>query len=106
MFLQPFKHTLTGHVHFRTYPVGEEVERVAVLSFDRTEYLYSPANSLMCTPVNDVQLDGFAEFPENIGENERVTVNGRLYEAASRHEHTRFAMDVITILPMRTLPAR
>ncbi len=104
LWLQPFKHTLTGRVHYRSFPAGEGADRVPVLSFDGTEYLYSPARSLMCIPVNEVQLTGFAEFPNDILENDRVTVTGKLYETASGREHTRFAMNVITLLPIHPRP--
>ncbi len=100
LFTQPFSHTLTGRVHFRTFPQADGVDRVPILDLDRTEYVYSPARSLSCLPVNDLQLTGFSEFPDNVGENQRVTVDGRLFEATSGREHTRFAMEVTNLLPI------
>ena len=105
LFLRPASHTLTGRVHFRSYPVTGGVDHVTLLDFDRTEYVYAPAKSLMCIPVNEVQLTGLAEFPEEVIENQRVSVHGRLTQVASGREHTDFALQVITLLPLRGRPA-
>jgi hypothetical protein len=45
---------------------------------------------------------GVSEFPQNIVENSHVSVQGRLFGAASTHDHTRFLMNVITLLPDNT----
>src|SRR5277367_3347412 len=100
LFQQPVKNSLTGHVHFRDYPAADGVDNVPVLSLDRTAYIYAPAESHHCLPANDVQLVGVAEFPQNVIENTHVSVDGRLFQAASDHQHTAFLMTVITILPI------
>ncbi|MGH8336467.1 MAG: hypothetical protein ACRETL_06545, partial [Gammaproteobacteria bacterium] len=69
LFQQPVKNTLTGHVHFRSYPAADGVDNVPVLSLDKTAYVYAPAQSLHCLAANDVQLAGVAVFPQNVVEN-------------------------------------
>ena len=102
LFLQPVKHTLTGRVHFRTYPAPDGIDDVPVLVLDRTAYLYSPAQSLSCLPASELQLVGVSEFPQNIVENSHVSVQGTLFGAVSSRQHTRFLMNVITLLPDNT----
>jgi hypothetical protein len=97
---QPVKNTLTGHVHFRDYPSAEGIDNVPVLALDRTAYIYAPAESHHCLSANEVQLVGVAEFPQNVIENTHVNVDGRLFQAASDHQHTAFLMNVTTILPI------
>jgi hypothetical protein len=104
LFLQPVKHTLTGRIHFRSFPASDGMDNVPVLVLDRTAYVYSPARSYQCQSATDVQLVGVSEFPENVIENSRVTVNGALYESTSNHEYTRFLMRVTTLLPLQKTP--
>jgi hypothetical protein len=33
LFEQPFKHTLVGTIHFRSYPAGDGIDRVPVFEF-------------------------------------------------------------------------
>ena len=99
MFTQPVKHTLTGKVHFRTYPNAEGIDNVPILTLDRTAYVYSPAQSFLCQPANELQLVGISEFPENVVEGSHVSVQGKLFGAANERDHTRFLMNVITLLP-------
>jgi hypothetical protein len=100
LFQQPVKNTLAGHVHFRDYPSADGIDNVPVLALDKTAYIYAPAESHHCLPANDVQLVGVAEFPQNVIENTHVSVDGRLFQAASDHQHTDFLINVITILPI------
>jgi hypothetical protein len=102
LFLTPVKHTLTGSVHFRSYPTPDGIDHVPVLTLDRTAYLYSPGQSFMCQPADELQLIGIAEFPQNVVENSHVSVQGKLFGASSSHDHTRFLMNVITLLPDNT----
>jgi hypothetical protein len=97
---QPVKNTLAGRVHFRDYPSADGIDNVPVLALDRTAYIYAPAESHHCLSANDVQLVGVAEFPQNVIENTHVSVDGRLFQAASDHQHTAFLMNVTTILPI------
>jgi hypothetical protein len=99
-FLQPVKTTLTGKVHFRTYPAADGMDSVPVLALDRTAYIYAPAQSKTCLPANDVQLVGLAEFPPNVSENSHVSVDGSLFEAVSSRQHTRFLVNVANMLPV------
>jgi hypothetical protein len=99
LFMTPVKHTLTGHVHFRSYPTPDGIDHVPVLTLERTAYLYSPAQSFMCQPADELQLVGISEFPQNVVENSRVSVQGKLFGASSSRDHTRFLMNVITLLP-------
>ena len=100
LFIQPVKHTLTGRIHFRSFPAGDGVDHVPVLALDRTAYVYAPAHSYQCMSATDIQLEGVAEFPENIIENSHVSVQGSLFEANSAHEYTRFLMNVTMLLPL------
>jgi hypothetical protein len=102
LFMTPVKHTLTGSIHFRAYPTPDGVDDVPVLTLDRTAYLYSPGQSLMCQPADELQLEGISEFPQNVVENSHVSVQGKLFGAASSRDHTRFLMNVITLLPDNT----
>lgn len=99
LFMQPVKHTLTGRVQFRSYPTDQGMDHVPVLVLDKTAYLYSPAQSLMCQSADELQLVGVSEFPQSVVENSHVSAQGRLFGAASGHDHTRFLMNVITLLP-------
>jgi hypothetical protein len=99
LFMQPVKHTLSGRVQFRPYATPEGMDNVPVLVLDKTAYLYAPAQSLMCQSADELQLVGVSEFPQNVVENSHVSVQGRLFSAASAHDHTRFLMNVITLLP-------
>jgi hypothetical protein len=103
LFTEPFKNTLTGHVHFRNFPGPDGLDNVPVLSLDQTAYIYSPAHSHQCLSANDVQLIGVAEFPQDIIEDSHVTVRGSVFEAASARQYTKFVMNVINILPIRAL---
>ena len=58
LFLQPIKHTLTGRIHFRSFPAPDGIDNVPVLVLDRTAYVYSPAHSYQCMSATDVQLVG------------------------------------------------
>ncbi|MEA3133003.1 MAG: hypothetical protein QOG17_849 [Gammaproteobacteria bacterium] len=100
LFLQPIKHTLTGRIHFRSFPAADGIDNVPVLVLDRTAYLYAPAHSYQCMSATDVQLVGVSEFPENVIENSRVSVKGSLFEATSGHQYTRFLMNVTTLMPL------
>jgi hypothetical protein len=102
LFVSPIKHTLTGRVHFRAYPESDGIDNVPVLVLDTTAYIYSPAQSLSCLPANELQLSGISEFPQSVVENTHVSVQGRLSAAVSSRQHTKFVMDVITLLPDNT----
>ncbi len=104
LFLQPVKHTLTGRIHFKTYPAADGMDNVPILTLDRTAYVYSPAHTYQCMSATDIQLVGVSEFPENVIEDSRVSVEGKLFESTSAHEYTRFLMNVTTLLPLNKNP--
>jgi hypothetical protein len=104
LFLQPLKHTLTGRIHFRSFPAGDGVDNVPILVLDRTAYVYSPAQSYQCLSATDLQLVGVAEFPQDVIEGSHVRVTGRLFESTSSHEYTRFLVNVISVLPIKPKP--
>jgi hypothetical protein len=106
LWTQPVKHTLSGRVHFRSYPTPDGVDNVPVLTLDHEVYIYSPAQSFMCQPADQLQLVGISEFPESVVEDSHVMVQGRLFAAASSHDHTSFLMNVITLLPENASPRR
>jgi hypothetical protein len=99
LWVAPFKHTLSGRVHFRSFPMPDGIDEVPILALDHTAYLYSPAQSFSCLPAEELQLVGISEFPQNIVEGSHVSVSGTLFGAVSSHQHTRFLMNVITLLP-------
>ena len=99
LWVAPFKHTLTGRVHFRSFPMADGIDEVPILALDHTAYLYSPAQTLSCLPADELQLEGISEFPQNIVENSHVSVQGTVFSAVSSHQHTHFVMNVITLLP-------
>jgi len=96
----PIQHTLTGRIHFRSYPAADGVDNVPVLTLDRTAYVYAPAHSYQCMYATDLQLVGVAEFPESIIENSHVSARGSVFESTSGHEYTRFLLNVKTLLPL------
>jgi hypothetical protein len=104
LFLQPVKHTLTGRIHFRSFPAADGMDNVPVLVLDRTAYVYSPAHSYQCLSAADLQLVGVSEFPETIIEDSHVSVDGSLFEATASHEYTRFLLRVTTLLPLGKNP--
>ena len=99
LFVAPVKHTVTGRVHFREYKTPEGVDTVPVLALDQMAYVYSPAQSFSCLAADELQLEGVSEFPQSIVENSHVSVQGKITAAISSSEHTRFVMQVITLLP-------
>jgi hypothetical protein len=104
LWTQPVKHTLSGRVHFRSYPTPDGVDNVPVLTLDHEIYVYSPAQSFMCQSTGQLQLVGISEFPENVVEDSHVSVQGRLFAGTSSHDHTSFLMNVITLLPDSVAP--
>jgi hypothetical protein len=101
LWVQPIKHTLSGRVHFRTYPTSEGIDNVPVLELDKMAYVYSPAQTFLCQPADEMQLEGVSEFPESVVENSRVSVQGKISTSVSAHDHTPFILHVITLLPDR-----
>jgi hypothetical protein len=100
LFLQPVSHTVTGRVHFRSFATSDGMDNVPILELDRTAYVYSPAHTYQCLSATDLQLVGISEFPQNVIENSRVSVTGKLFETTSGHQYTRFLMNVTTLLPL------
>ncbi len=100
----PIKHTLTGRVHFRSFPASDGMDNVPVLVLDRTAYIYAPAHSYQCMYATDVQLVGVSEFPTSVVENSHVSVEGTLFESTSSHEYTRFLVNVTLLLPLAPAP--
>jgi hypothetical protein len=100
LWLAPVKHEFSGHVHFRDFPAADGIDNVPVLVLDKTAYIYTPNHSHQCLAANDVQLIGVSEFPENVGEGSHVNVKGSVSEAGSASQHTRFAINVLTIAPV------
>ncbi len=99
LWVAPFKHTLSGRVHFRSFPMPDGIDEVPILALDHTAYLYSPAQSFSCLPADELQLVGISEFPQSIVEGSHVSVQGSLFSAVSSQQHTHFLMNVITLLP-------
>ena len=100
----PVRHTLTGRVHFRSFPAADGMDNVPVLVLDRTAYIYAPAHGYQCLFATDVQLVGVAEFPASVVENSHVSVEGTVFESTSSHEYTRFLVNVTLLLPVAPAP--
>jgi hypothetical protein len=93
------RHDFTGRVHFREFPRRDGVDTVPILILDKTLYIYAPPQSLQCLAANDVQLVGVTEFPDSIGEDTHVIVEGKIIEGVASGQYTRFVIDVISVLP-------
>jgi hypothetical protein len=104
LFEQPVRHTLTGRIHFRSFPAPDGMDNVPILVPERTVYVYAPVHSYQCMSATDIQLVGVSEFPEDIIEDSEVSVTGSLFESTSAHQHTRFLMNVTTLLPINKTP--
>jgi hypothetical protein len=61
--------------------------------------MYAPPQSFHCLPANDVQIVGMSEFPDSIGENTHVVVDGKMVEGVADGQHTRFVIQAISVLP-------
>lgn len=101
---EPIKHTLTGRVHFRSFPAADGLDNVPILVLDKTAYVYAPAHGYQCMFATDVQLVGVSEFPASVVENSHVSVEGSLFESTSSHEYTRFLVNVTLLLPVAATP--
>jgi hypothetical protein len=88
------KHNFSGHVHFRDFPSADGVDNVPILILDKTEYIYSPAQSFQCQALNDAQMVGVAEFPQNVIENSHIKLVGSVYQGVGQHEYTHFLIKV------------
>ena len=97
LFLEPVKVSLSGTVHFREFPATNYIDRVPILTLDRTEYVYNPAQSKQCRSADDLQLAPLVDLPVDIGENAHVIVDGTLVDATQAHQHTRFVLNVASI---------
>jgi hypothetical protein len=98
------RHDFVGRVHLREFPRSDGIDTVPILILDKTQYMYAPPQSFHCLAANDVQLVGIAELPASIGENTHVTVDGTVYEGVADGQHTRFVINVVSILPVKPKP--
>jgi hypothetical protein len=95
------RHDFTGRVHLREFPRSDGVDTVPILILDKTQYIYAPPQSFQCLPANDVQLVGMTELPDRIDEGSHVIVDGKVLEGVAYGQHTRFVIQVVSILPFR-----
>jgi hypothetical protein len=95
------RHDFIGHIHFREFPRNDGVDTVPILILDKTQYMYAPPQSFQCLPANDLQLVGLAELPDRIDEGTRVIVDGKVLEGVAKDQHTRFVIEVVSVLPFR-----
>ncbi|HEY0800562.1 MAG TPA: hypothetical protein VGD54_06940 [Steroidobacteraceae bacterium] len=94
------RHDFSGRVHFREFPHADGVDTVPILVLDKTQYIYAPPQSFHCLAANDVQLVGVTEFPDSIGENTHVTVDGKVLLGVAQGQYTRFVIKVNSVLPI------
>ena len=92
------KHNFSGHVHFRDFPSSDGVDNVPILILDKTEYIYSPAQSFQCQALNDAQMVGVAEFPQNVVENSHIKLVGSVSQGVGQHEYTHFLIKVDSLV--------
>ena len=95
------RHDFTGRVHFREFPRADGVDTVPILVLDKTQYIYAPPQSFHCLPANDIQLVGVTEFPDSVGEDTHVIVDGKVLEGVARGQYTRFVIQVNSVFPIR-----
>ena len=95
------RHDFVGHVHFREFPRSDGVDTVPILILDKTQYMYAPPQSFQCLAANDLQLVGITELPDRIDEGSHVIVDGKVLEGVAYGQHTRFVIQVVSILPFR-----
>ena len=95
------RHDFVGHVHFREFPRSDGVDTVPILILDKTQYMYAPPQSFQCLPANDLQLVGITELPDRIDEGSPVIVDGKVLEGVAYDQHTRFVIQVVSVLPLR-----
>ena len=95
------RHDFAGHVHFREFPRSDGVDTVPILILDKTQYMYAPPQSFQCLAANDLQLVGITELPDRIDEGSRVIVDGKVLEGVAYDQHTRFVIQVVSVLPYR-----
>jgi hypothetical protein len=98
------RRTFTGHVHFRDFPVANGIDNAPILVLDKTVYVYSPSQSFHCLAANDVQLVGVSEFPQSVGENTHISVDGKVRQGVAAGQHTQFVIDVISVMPIGPPP--
>lgn len=98
------RHDFVGHLHFREFPRSDGVDTVPILVLDETKYIYAPPQSFHCLAANELQLIGISELPTSIGEGSRVIVDGTVYQGVADDQHTRFVVDVLSILPKKATP--
>lgn len=91
LFLQPARSTLTGRVQLAA--------QFPLLTLDETAYVYAPASSSQCTAVRDLELVLSGAAMEKVPDGARVTVRGAIFEDAGDRHATRFAMDVLDVVP-------
>jgi len=101
LFQEPFRHSFQGKIRIQTFPAGDGIDHVPVLTLDHTAYIYAPANSHFCMPANELQLVGWSELPPEIADDTHVEVTGSLFLAATQHQHTAFLVNVRNILPLK-----
>lgn len=97
LLLSPLRTTLSGTLDFHTYEVGGAVERVAVLTTDRSQYVYAPAENAQCQIAERFQLVGWGEYPPDLRDGTQVRVSGSLIVATSPRQHTHFVLRVRSI---------
>lgn len=93
------RHDFVGRVHFREFPRSDGIDTVPILILDKTQYMYAPPQSFHCLAANDVQIVGMSEFPDSIGEDTHVVVDGKMIEGVAVGQHTRFVIQAISVLP-------
>jgi hypothetical protein len=92
------KHNFSGHVHFRDFPTADGIDNVPILILDKTEYVYSPAQSFQCMLLNEAQMVGVTEFPQSVIENSHISLQGSVYQGVGKHEYTHFLIKVDALM--------
>ena len=58
-------------------------------------------SSVLVLAANDLQLVGITELPDRIDEGSHVIVDGKVLEGVAYDQHTRFVIQVVSVLPYR-----
>lgn len=96
LLLAPAKNTLTGRVH---WPGADSPASLPRLKLDDSAYLYTPSSGMQCSAADEFELDVPSELQDKLVEGARVSVRGGVFETSSDRFRTRFAIDVVDVLP-------
>lgn len=96
LLLAPAKNTLTGRVH---WPGADSAASLPRLRLDDSAYLYTPSTGKQCSAADEFELEVPSALQDKLQDGARVSVRGTVFETTNERFRTRFAIDVIDVLP-------